>query len=116
MNNNDQEAFSNQLTPAELERLALLSEELGEAQQIIGKIIRHGYESYDPTMMVPPGESVITNRTMLEKELGDVSASINIMNMAGDVTAESIQRFSIAKMRSVNRWLHHFKIAIPQDN
>jgi hypothetical protein len=35
----------NGLAPAETERLALLLEELGEAQQAIGKILRHGYES-----------------------------------------------------------------------
>lgn len=33
----------NDLSNAELERLALLLEELGEAQQVIGKILRHGY-------------------------------------------------------------------------
>ena len=38
----------NQLTPAEAERLALLLEELGEAQQAIGKILRHGYASTHP--------------------------------------------------------------------
>lgn len=42
----------NGLTPAEAERLALLSEELGEAQQAIGKILRHGYDSSNP---VDPG-------------------------------------------------------------
>lgn len=40
--------FSNNLSDAELERLAYLAEECGEVQQIIGKIIRHGYESYSP--------------------------------------------------------------------
>jgi hypothetical protein len=37
----------NQLTDAEAERLALLAEECGEVVQVIGKILRHGYESYD---------------------------------------------------------------------
>jgi hypothetical protein len=36
--------YFNSLTPAELERLSLLLEELGEAQQAIGKILRHGYK------------------------------------------------------------------------
>ena len=35
----------NKLSAAEAERLALLLEELGEAQQAIGKILRHGYEN-----------------------------------------------------------------------
>lgn len=38
----------NGLTPAEAERLAMLSEECGEVIQIIGKILRHGYDSYHP--------------------------------------------------------------------
>lgn len=33
----------NQLTNAQAERLHILLEELGEAQQAIGKILRHGY-------------------------------------------------------------------------
>lgn len=37
--------FSNKLNDAQSERLALLLEELGEAQQAIGKILRHGYQS-----------------------------------------------------------------------
>lgn len=36
------------LTNAELERLAILMEECAEVQHIIGKIIRHGYESFNP--------------------------------------------------------------------
>ena len=56
--------FSNELTPAESERLALLSEEMGEAIQAIGKILRHGYESTGP-------KTIVRNRTSLEKELGD---------------------------------------------
>jgi hypothetical protein len=51
----------NRLTPAEAERLALLLEELGEAQQIIGKILRHGYESYHPD------DPETTNRTLLAR-------------------------------------------------
>jgi hypothetical protein len=34
--------FSNELSDAEVERLAILAEEMGEAQQCIGKILRHG--------------------------------------------------------------------------
>jgi hypothetical protein len=57
--------FSNGLTPAQLERLAFLSEELGEAQQAIGKIVRHGYDSYNPLVLTNSN-----NREDLEKEIG----------------------------------------------
>ena len=33
----------NELSPAEVERLAILAEEMGEAIQVIGKVLRHGY-------------------------------------------------------------------------
>lgn len=45
----------NQLSPAEAERLALLSEELGEAQQAIGKILRHGQPSMQGVNLVARG-------------------------------------------------------------
>lgn len=56
----------NKLTPAETERLAHLLEELGEAQQIIGKILRHGYDNYHPD---DPNKT--TNRSMLAADKGD---------------------------------------------
>src|SRR5579872_899269 len=36
------------LTPAQIERLALLAEECGEVMQAVSKILRHGYESRNP--------------------------------------------------------------------
>lgn len=94
--------FSNELSDAELERLAILSEELGEAQQCIGKIIRHGYESYNP--VVDTGR---TNRRDLEQELGDVVFAI--MQMAGnrDVSRAAIERRSDEKREKIKRYLHH---------
>lgn len=53
----------NKLTPAETERLAILAEECGETIQVIGKILRHGYESFHPK------DYATTNRTLLENEL-----------------------------------------------
>lgn len=54
------------MTEAELERLAMLSEECGEIVQIIGKIIRHGYFSYHPD------EPTVSNKTLLENEINDL--------------------------------------------
>lgn len=110
--------FTNNLTQAELERLAILAEEMGEALQIIGKIVRHGYESYNPTLVQNQMDGVakLTNRDMLEKELGDVSAAINLMNLGGDIERDAIQAHSISKMRNINKWLHHFQVNVPQEN
>jgi hypothetical protein len=63
----------NQLTPAQAERLAMLAEECGEVIQIVGKILRHGYESYHPA------NPRLTNRDLLAKELRDVNAVLQVM-------------------------------------
>lgn len=63
----------NKLTPAEAERLAMLAEECGEVIQIVGKILRHGYDSYHP---VNPR---LTNRDLLANELRDVNAILQAM-------------------------------------
>jgi hypothetical protein len=46
------------LNPAQAERLAILAEECGEIVQVIGKILRHGFESTHP-------EGGPTNRQLL---------------------------------------------------
>lgn len=90
----------NKLTPGEAERLALMLEEMAEAQQVIGKILRHGYESRDPTK---PDRT--TNRKLLEKELGDVAAALDLLLQ--DLDGQAIARHTADKHRRVRRWLHH---------
>jgi NTP pyrophosphatase (non-canonical NTP hydrolase) len=92
----------NQLTPAEAERLALLSEELGEAQQAIGKILRHGYESVNPFVEDGP-----TNREALERELGDVEAAIRLLVKATDLDGNAIVKAEVSKLQRVGAFLHH---------
>lgn len=94
--------FSNQLSDAEIERLAILAEEMGEAQQCIGKILRHGYESYNP--VVDTGR---VNRRELERELGDISFAIMQMVKNKDVNSAGIEARKQDKSRSIKRWLHH---------
>ena len=59
-------AHFNKLTPAEAERLAMLAEECGEVIQVIGKILRHGYDSFHPA------DPSVTNRDLLGRELTDL--------------------------------------------
>lgn len=73
------------LTNAERERLALLLEELGEAQQMIGKILRFGYENFNPF-----DPDAASNRKLLERELGDVDHAIRLMTKKGDVSLRAI--------------------------
>lgn len=92
----------NQLTPSQLERLALLSEELGEAQQAIGKIMRHGYESCHPADVTHR-----TNRSHLEWELGDVMAAMHLLGLAGDIDAQATKEHSQEKLKRIRRYTHH---------
>ena len=95
------------LSPAEAERLALLAEECGEVVQIVSKILRHGYESYNPNISVPR-----SNRTLLIQELGDVVCAIGLLDAAGDVSYSAINAASTDKLMYVQQYLHHNKIAV----
>jgi NTP pyrophosphatase (non-canonical NTP hydrolase) len=97
----DEKSF-NQLTPPELERLALLVEEMGESLQIIGKILRHGMDSYNPI-----SDDRRTNRELLEKELGDVKHATDRLTEANDLDLSEILMNAEKKRISIRRWLHH---------
>lgn len=88
------------MTPAEIERLALLAEEMGEALQMIGKTLRHGKESCHPD----GGESNIEN---LQKELGDVQFSIQLMQENDDISFATINHYANEKRKRVSQYLHH---------
>ena len=97
----------NKLTDAETERLDLLTEELGEVLQAIGKIKRHGYSSYNPRL-----PDTGSNRDQLEKELGDVLYIIYLMANNGDITDDSINIRARDKSLCIGKYLHHNE-AIP---
>jgi len=96
------------LTSAELERLAILSEELGEVQQIIGKILRHGYDSYNPY-----DKTKQTNRDKLEIEIGDVLCILDVMwDDNSDIDILNIKDQSIKKRVKLNKWMHYNKLKV----
>lgn len=90
----------NKLTPAEVERLALLAEEMSEAIQVIGKILRHGFDSIHPN-------GGPNNRALLEKELGDVRHAMIKMCETGDINKDNIHLAAEIKRESVAKYLHH---------
>ena len=92
----------NKLTLGEAERLALLAEEMGEALQIVGKILRHGYESRNPLI-----EDAENNRSLLEKELGDVFCAMILMSDAHDINKEKLNDRARDKTGKVQKWMHH---------
>jgi hypothetical protein len=68
------------MNEAERERLAMLAEECAEVIQIIGKILRHGYDSYHPN-----DPQMITNRELLIRELQDIEGVVYGMCMNDDI-------------------------------
>lgn len=96
--------YFNELSPSELERLSLLLEELGEAQQAIGKILRHGYESTNPDL---PLNKRMSNRFDLARELGHVQRAVRIMINSGDILEHWIDTHSCLKKTRLSLYLHH---------
>ena len=92
----------NGLTAGQVERLALLLEEMGEAQQIIGKILRHGYDSFHPDDDRSP-----SNRGMLEKEIGDILAALDLLVKNKDLNDDYFEQAREKKHRTVKPYLHH---------
>jgi ribosomal protein S28E/S33 len=90
----------NQLSPAQTERLAILAEEMGEVVQIVGKILRHGYDSYHPS----GGDD---NRGLLELELGDVLHMLDRMTKAGDISKVRLSVRKADKAARIAQYLHH---------
>jgi NTP pyrophosphatase (non-canonical NTP hydrolase) len=94
-------AFTNGLTPAETERLALLAEEAGELVQACMKVLRHGYGSRWPE------GSDVDNRYTLSEEAGHVRTAINLMTRAGDLDGDDVWNAQETKRVNIGRWLHH---------
>ena len=90
----------NGLTPAETERLALLAEECSEVVQVIGKVLRHGYESTHPF-----GHE--TNRELLDKELGHIEYARVLMVNNNDIDTENQEAAFEEKAKTIKPYLHH---------
>lgn len=99
---NGMENSFNKLTPAQAERLAILLEELGEAQQAIGKILRHGYASSNPDV-----QDGVNNRESLERELGDVAAAMGLLFEANDLDEQAVADRVLVKALKIKPYLHH---------
>lgn len=95
----------NQLSPAQSELLACLAEECAEVIQVVGKILRHGYDSTHPVNETGPD-----NREMLECELGHVHAieAMMIADASGyNLSQTAIEGHANLKQSKVRHYLHH---------
>jgi len=88
----------NKLLPGEHERLSTTSEELGEAVQAIGKILRHGFESFY--------EDGRTNREQLAIEMADVEWCFQRLKEHGDISI-AIFDTRLTSRDHRNNFLHH---------
>lgn len=100
----DEEPF-NVLTPAEAEAIAICAEECGESIQAAMKILRHGLECYDPG-----SEHGRNNRQDLERELGQVLATIGILKANGIVCDEGLRSAKKDKLKNIGPYVHHAKV------
>jgi len=92
----------NGLSEEEQERLSILMEECGEVIQAIGKIQRHGYESYNPNDPLKR-----TNRELLAIEMGDVLYASRLLSRNGDVPDKYIVECAKQKQMKIPKYLHH---------
>jgi len=99
----------NGLTPAEQERLVCVAEEMGEAIQAIGKILRHGYGSKHP-------KGGPTNRETLAREMGDVYATMYELMNHRDVNAHLVQESCDNKPLNMKKYLHHYEQVAEDDD
>ena len=94
--------FTTGLTDAQRERLSILTEEIGEALQIVGKVERHGYESKHPTGK----HEGRTNKELLEYELGHVFYAIDMLIDSSDLNHRDIVHHCTEKQNRENNYIH----------
>ncbi len=92
--------MTNDLTTAELERLAHLAEEAAEVIQAVTKIIRHGWLSTHPSC------SGFDNRMQLVKELGDFRGALELNLLAGAFSSYEYREAALNKLARVQEFLH----------
>lgn len=96
----------NKLSPAEAERLAMLAEECGEVIQAVGKILRHGYESFHPNDLFNghPKPGAENNRDRLTHELADLLAVVEMMDADHAIIDAKARDAAFARKM---RYAHH---------
>lgn len=94
------------MTEAELERLAILMEECAEVQQVIGKIIRFGWEDSHPK------HDNQTNRKLLTQEMADLRVAMNLLLHEDDIDLKEFEEAEGKKLEKINKYLKHNHVTI----
>lgn len=92
------------LTEGARERLEMLAEEAGEIVQAVTKILRHGYDSYNPNDPLK-----ITNKDNLELELADLLSISRRMIYEGDIEGDYEYLSTYDIWNSKTKFTHHQK-------
>jgi len=92
----------NGLSPAQIERLGLLSEEMGEALQVIGKILRYGFENKNPD-----DKDHVSNRIDLAIELGHVKSAMDVIHNTGDIDYSLVEIYRNEKHEKLIKYLRY---------
>ena len=90
-----------------VERLAILSEECADVQQMIGKILRHGIMSYHPD-----DPSKATNQDVLANKLGDLLHAVGIV-MDKDVNKRIVEVSVSTRDKTIQDYIHQ---TLPKNN
>lgn len=88
------------LSPKELELLAMLAEEASEVTQAVTKIIRHGYDSRNPNDLASS-----TNREHLADEVYDFLAVAYMAIDAGIIPDKKVTLQSVIDRKKI--YMHH---------
>jgi hypothetical protein len=99
------------LTRSQIERLALLSEALGQAQEVVGRVLRLGYNLHGGMLPATEGSfagpTFPIGRVSLQDALGSVLHAIDRMTFSGDVSHQAIAVQSEWRARHVEANLSH---------
>lgn len=89
------------LAPIDTAVLGCLVEESGEVQQVVGKIMRHGYRPTD-THVLRDGRQY-DNVADLNKECGDLLGAVDYAIEQGMLDRETVTRHQLAKTEKLRR-------------
>lgn len=101
----EQSSHFSDLTFSQMERLHMLSEEAAEVIKASMKVLRHGYENYNPDYGA--GKSV--NREDLQRELGDLFGVAHHMQRHKDVDATLVGNHASNKLNKSRPYMHYYE-------
>jgi hypothetical protein len=94
--------FTNELSPAQAERLAILAQECSEVVHACTMALRHGLDSHSPN-----DPNKVTNRQYILNEIGDVSAAMFLLLNSGDLPNPPSDEYIYSKLDRLKKYTHH---------